>query len=87
MNNGFKIDHITGVKSGMMFDKVVTFYDDKSGKIEAEYFYFNEKVNYLLSWGFSVGSLGESRKSKSSKVKKPFFSLLDGWFDYSKLGD
>lgn len=66
---------------GMNIDKVVTFYDN-SGNIEGEYFYFNECCNYLLSYGFNKGSLGELRKKQSNKKKLPFFSLAKGWYGY-----
>ena len=51
----------------------------KTGKVEAEYFYLKSKCNYLLSWGFSKDSLGELRKTKAHKAKKPFFSFQTGW--------
>lgn len=81
---GFKIEDGLGVKDGMSFDRKVTFYHDKTGEIEAEYYYLKDKVNYLQSWGFSKDSLGELRKSKAHKTKKPFFSLQQGWFGFSK---
>lgn len=86
MNNdkGFKIEDFTGIKDGMSFDRKVTFYHDKTGEIEAEYYYSKGKINYLQSWGFSKDSLGELRKSKAHKTKKPFFSLQQGWFGFSK---
>ena len=80
MKECFKIEDVSGVKDNMSFDRKVTFYDDKDGKIEAEYYYSNGKVNYLLSWGFSKDSLGELRKAKAHKTKKPFFSFQQGWF-------
>ena len=80
MEDGFKIEDFTGIKDGMSFDRKVTFYDDKSGEVEAEYFYYKGMCNYLLSWGFSKDSLGELRKTKAHKTKKPFFSLQQGWF-------
>lgn len=76
----FNIEDISGIKDGMQFDRKVTFYDDKSGEVEAEYFYYKGMCNYLLSWGFSKDSLGELRKTKANKTKKPFFSLQKGWF-------
>lgn len=79
MTKLFEIEDNSGIKDGMRFDRKVTFYHEKSGKVEAEYFYFNEKCNYLLSWGFSKGSLGELRKTKAHKAKKPYFSLSSGW--------
>lgn len=82
--NGFKIEDLTGVKDGMPFDRKVTFYHDKTGEIEAEYYYLEGNVNYLQSWGFSKDSLGELRKAKAHKTKKPFFSLQRGWFRASK---
>ena len=54
MEEGFKIEDLTGVKDGMSFDRKVTFYHDKTGEIEAEYYYSKGKVNYLLSWGFFI---------------------------------
>ena len=75
----FNIKDISGIKDGMQFDRKVTFYDDKSGEVEAEYFYLKSKCNYLLSWGFSKDSLGELRKTKAHKAKKPFFSFQTGW--------
>ena len=80
MNELFKIEDVSGTKDGMLFDRKVTFYDEKTGKVEAEYFYLKSKCNYLLSWGFSKDSLGEFRKTKANKTKKPFFSLQKGWF-------
>lgn len=79
MNSGFHIEDKVGNKDGMRFDRKVTFFDEQSVKVEAEYYYNNGKVNYLLSWGFSKDSLGEMRKSKAHKTKKPFFSLKTGW--------
>ena len=86
MNNdkGFKIEDFTCIKDGISFDRKVTFYHDKTGEIEAEYYYLEGRVNYLQSWGFSKDSLGELRKSKAHKTKKPFFSLQRGWFRVSK---
>lgn len=81
---GFKIEDGLGIKDDMSFDRKVTFYHDKTGEIEAEYYYLKGKVNYLQSWGFSKDSLGELRKSKAHKTKKPFFSLQQGWFGFSK---
>ena len=81
MNNLFKIEDVSGIKDDMFFDRKVTFYHDKTGKVEAEYFYLNGIVNYLLSLGFSKESLGEMKKSKVCKTKKPFFSLQKGWFN------
>lgn len=78
----FDIKDVIGTKNGMYYDRVVTFFHEKSGKVEAEYYYFNGMVNYLLSWGFVKDSLCESRKSKAGKLKKPFFSLQKGWFGY-----
>lgn len=80
MKEGFKIEDVLGVKDNMNFDRKVTFYHDKTSEIEAEYFYSNGMCNYLLSWGFSKDSLGELRKAKANKTKKPFFSLQKGWF-------
>lgn len=74
----FKIEKKQGVKDGMPFDSKTIFYDDE-GVIDAEYYYSNGKCNYLLSWGFNKDSLGELRKTKANKTKKPFFSLLTGW--------
>ncbi len=81
MNKGFEIQDFDGIKHGMPFDRKVIFYHDKTGKVEAKYYYSKGKVNWLLSWGFSKGSLGEMRKSKALKTKKPFFSLQTGWTD------
>lgn len=80
MKDLFNIEDISGIKDGMHFDRKVTFYDDKSREVEAEYFYSKGMCNYLLSWGFSKDSLGELRKTKANKTKKPFFSLQKGWF-------
>ena len=80
MSKGFKIEYIQGTKDGMCFDSKVTFYDDKSGEVEAEYYYLNNMCNYLLSWGFNKDSLGELRKSQAKRTKKPFFSFKQGWF-------
>lgn len=79
MNKGFEIQKCKGNKNGMFFDSKTIFYCDKTSKIEAEYYYHQGKCNYLLSWGFTKGSLGESRKTKALKTKKPFFSLQTGW--------
>ena len=56
-----------------------------SDVIESEYFYYNGLVNWLLSYGFTKGSLNEMRKSKASKTKKPFFSLSKGWYSYGDI--
>lgn len=80
MKEGFKVEDVLGVKDNMNFDRKVTFYHDKTVEIEAEYFYSSGMCNYLLSWGFSKDSLGELRKAKANKTKKPFFSLQKGWF-------
>ena len=75
----FKIvSGVDGVR-GMIFDSRTVFYDTK-GTVEAEYFYHKGMCNYLLSWGFTQGSLGELRKSKATKVQKPYFNLQKGWF-------
>lgn len=79
---GFKIEQVDKTEKGMKVDQIVTFFHEKSGKVEGEYFYFEGKCNYLLSWGFTKNSLGELRKTKATKSKKPFFSLSKGWFDY-----
>lgn len=79
MNEGFKIEDVVGTKDSMSFDRKVTFYDDKSGDVEAEYYYYKGMCNYLLSWGFTKDSLGELRKSQAKKTKKPFFSFKFGW--------
>lgn len=81
MNIGFKIEDIISKKYGFVFDRLVTFYDDKTGKVEAEYFYLNGKCNYILSWGFPKDSIGEFYKFKSNKVKKPYFSMDKGWYN------
>ena len=85
MNDLFIIEDVLLTKSGMNFDRKVTFYEEKSGKIEAEYYYLKGMCNYLLSWGFTKDSLGELRKSKATKTKKPFFSLQKGWFGEDEL--
>lgn len=74
----FKIENTKDVKDGMSYDSKTIFYD-KDGIVEAEYYYSKGRCNYLLSWGFNKDSLGESRKTKANKTKKPFFSLLTGW--------
>lgn len=51
MKEGFKIEKKAGTKSGMLYDSKTTFFSDKDGSVEAEYFYSNGMVNYLLSWG------------------------------------
>lgn len=76
----FKIEHINGIKDNMGYDKKVSFFNDKNGDLEAEYYYLNDQLNYLISWGFNKGSLSEMRKSKAHKVKKPNFNLNDGWY-------
>ena len=85
MNDLFIIEDVLLTKSGMNFDRKVTFYEEKSGKIEAEYYYLKGMCNYLLSWGFTKDSLGELRKSKATKTKRPFFSLQKGWFGEDEL--
>lgn len=80
MNNGFEIVNICGQKDGMPYDSKTIFYDEKTGEIEGEYYYLNKECNYLLSWGFTKDSLGEARKTKAKKVKKPFFSIGLGWY-------
>ena len=80
----FEIVKINDVKNSMKYDQVTKFYRD-DGTIEAEYFYCNGLVNWLLSYGFTNGSLGEMRKSKASKTKKPFFSLSKGWYSYEDI--
>ena len=77
----FEIVKINDVKNGMKYDQITKFYKD-DGTIEAEYFYYNGLVNWILSYGFTNGSLGEMRKSTSSKTKKPFFSSSKGWYSY-----
>ena len=81
MNIGFKIDNTVGSKHNMTYNKVVTFYNDNTGKVEAEYYYLNNYVNWLLSWGFTKDSLNALRKSQSNKTKKPYFSFEKGWFN------
>lgn len=78
---GFYICTWGGVKDGMKFDKK-TIFIDKDFNVEAEYFYYKGQCNYLLSYGFNKESLGEQRKRKSHKAKKPFFSLEKGWYGY-----
>ena len=85
MNQGFTIVDILSTKNSMNFDRKVIFYEDKTGKIEAEYYYLKGMCNYLLSWGFTKDSLGELRKSKANRTKKPFFSLRKGWFGENDL--
>ncbi len=80
----FTIEHGLNCKDGMEYDSVTRFYT-KTGKLEAEYFYYKGLVNWLLSYNFTKGSLGELRKAKSSKVKKPFFNLQKGWFGYNDI--
>ena len=82
--NYFEIVKINDVKNNMKYDQITKFYSD-DGAIEAESFYYNGLVNWLLSYGFTNGSLGEMRKSKSSKTKKPFFSLSKGWYSYGDI--
>ena len=81
MSKGFVIDNIYSVKNGYHFDKKVTFYEDDSTVVEAEYYYLNGYCNYIISWGFTKDSLGELRKSQAKKSKKAFFSFKRGWFD------
>lgn len=76
----FRIEDEIQTKDGMTYDRKVTFYHEKTGRVEAEYYYLKEMVNYLLSWGFTKDSLCEMRKSKANKVKKPYFSLQRGWY-------
>lgn len=76
----FKIMDTCGIKDGMQYSHKVDFFNDNNGKLEAEYYYNDTKVNYLISWGFNKGSVEESRKVKASKVKKPYFNLKDGWY-------
>lgn len=84
---GFKVEKVNKTIENMNVDQVTTFYNEKTGKVEAEYFYWNGQCNYLLSWGFEKASMGEDRKSKAHKNKKkkgtmPFFSLDKGWYGY-----
>lgn len=79
--DGFTVEKVERKEKGMRIDQITTFFD-KKGKVDAQYFHFNGKCNYLLSWGFSKNTLGEKRKIGSSKQKKPFFSLEHGWFGY-----
>ena len=86
-SKGFEVKSVNNVMEGMKVDQVTTFYNEKTGKVEAEYFYWDGKCNYLLSWGFEKSSMGEDRKTKAHKNKKkkglnPFFSLKKGWFGY-----
>lgn len=76
----FKIEIKSGVKSGYPYDSITTFYD-KNDSIEAQYFYYNGMINWLISYGFINGSLNDMRKSKAHKVNKPFFNLKQGWFN------
>ena len=85
MSEGFMVVDELSTRNNMNFDRKVIFYEDKTGKIEAEYYYLKGMCNYLLSWGFSKDSLGELRKSKANKTKKPFFSLQKGWFGENEL--
>lgn len=82
VEDGFKVEHVSTKEKGMKVDKIVTFNHEKSGKVQAVYYYYKGKCNYLLSWGFDKNTLGELRSSKASKAKKPFFSLSKGWFGY-----
>ena len=70
----------------MLFDRKVTFYDEKTGKVEAEYFYLKSKCNYLLSCGFSKDSLGELRKTKAHKAKNPSFHFKQVGQMSNKMG-
>ena len=78
MNELFRIEDQLSTKNNMNFDRKVIFYEDRTGKIEAEYYYLKGMCNYLLSWGFTKDSLGELRKSKANKTKK-------GWFGEDEL--
>ena len=80
----FDIAKTSGVKNEMQYDQITKFYRD-DGTIEAEYFYYSGLVNWLLSYGFTNGSLSEMRKSKALKTKKPFFSLSKGWYSYGDI--
>jgi len=81
---GFDTVKTSDVKNEMQYDQIAKFYRD-DGTIEAEYFYYNGLVNWLLSYGFTNGSLNEMRKSKALKTKKPFFSLSKGWYSYGDI--
>ena len=85
MSEGFMIVDELSTRNNMNFDRKVIFYEDKTGEVEAEYYYLKGMCNYLLSWGFTKDSLGELRKSKANKTKKPFFSLQKGWFGEDEL--
>ena len=76
----FTIEDNFGSKNEMVYDRKVTFYCDKNGIIDAEYYYLNGKCNYLISWGFPKDTIGEYYHLKARKVKKPFFSMVEGWF-------
>ena len=80
----FEIVKTNGVKNDMKYDQITKFYSG-DGTIEAEYFYYNGMVNWLLSYGFTNGSLNEMRKIKALKTKKPFFSLSKGWYSYGDI--
>ena len=80
----FEIVKESGIKNEMQYDQITKFYRDDE-TIEAEYFYYNGLVNWLLSYGFTNGSLNEMRKSKALKTKKPFFSLSKGWYSYGEV--
>lgn len=84
---GFTIEKVEKTIEGMKVDQVTTFHNEKTGKVEAEYFYWQGQCNYLLSWGFNAESLGEDRRKKAHKNKKkkgikPFFTLEKGWYGY-----
>lgn len=78
--NMFLIEDYIGIKDNFTYNRKVTFFVDDGDEVEAEYYYFDNRVNWLISFGFEKGSLGEMRKQKAHKVKKPYFSFKDGWF-------
>ena len=81
----FKIRQGFGNKDGHRYTSVTSFYNDKTGDLEGEYFYYKGLINWIISHGFTKDSLPEQRKIKATKTKKPFFNLKRGWFGYMDI--
>ena len=81
----FKVRQGFGNKDGHRYTSVTSFYNDKTGDLEGEYFYYKGLINWIISYGFTKGSLAEQRKIKATKTKKPFFNLKRGWFSYMDI--
>ena len=81
----FKIRQGFWNKDGHRYTSVTSFYNDNTGELEGEYFYYKGLINWIISHGFTKDSLPEQRKIKATKTKKPFFNLKRGWFSYMDI--